>query len=239
MHYAGLIFDFNGVLWWDGYLQEQAWRQFSEGIRGRPFSDEEMAVHVHGRYNRHTLAYLVGHVLEAGELARLIERKEAIYRQLCLNQGPAFGLSPGAAELLDFLADHRIACTIATASGKDNLDFFVAHLHLDRWFDVGRIVFDDGLRPGKPAPDLYLQAAKNLGLEPGCCVIVEDSRSGIQAAHAAGIGYVIALGPAHTHSRLAQLEGVDAVVESLEQVPRERLFLMRGGRATCQDSSAS
>jgi beta-phosphoglucomutase len=238
MRYAGLIFDLNGVLWWDGHLQEQAWRQFSAEIRGCPFSEEEMAVHVHGRNNSHTLTYLTGCELGAGELTYLIERKETIYRQLCLDQGPAFRPSPGAIELLDYLVVHRIPHTIATASGRDNLDFFVVHLHLDRWFDVGRIVYDDGLRPGKPAPDLYLQAAKNLDLKPGRCVVVEDSRSGIQAARAASIGYVIALGSAHMHSRLAQLEGVDAVVESLDQVPRERLFLMRGDRTTSQDSSA-
>ncbi len=225
MRYAGLIFDFNGVLWWDGHLQGQAWRQFSAELRGWPLSEEEMVVHVHGRNNGHTLAYLTARTLEAGELAHLIERKETIYRRLCLDQGSNFRLSPGAAELLGLLAAHHIPHTIATASGKDNLDFFVAHLHLDRWFDVSQIVFDDGLRPGKPAPHLYLQAAKNLGLEPGCCVVVEDSRSGIEAARAAGIGYVIALGPAHTHSRLARLEGVDEVVESLGQVSGERLFL--------------
>lgn len=224
MRYAGLIFDLNGVLLWDSHLQEQAWREFSAATRGWAFSEEEMAVHVHGRNNGHTLAYLTGRELEAGELAHLIERKEAIYRQLCLDEGPEFRLSPGAVELLDYLVVHGIPHTIATASGKDNLGFFVAHLHLDRWFDVGPIVFDDGVRPGKPAPDSYLQAASNLGLEPGRCVVVEDSRSGIQAARAAGIGYVIALGPAHTHGRLAQLAGVDAGIESLQQVARERLF---------------
>jgi beta-phosphoglucomutase len=224
MRYAGLIFDFNGVLWWDSHLQEQAWRQFSARIRGWAFSAEEMAEHVHGRYNSHTLAHLTGRILEAGELAHLIERKETIYRQLCLDLGAEFRLSPGATDLLDYLVACRIPHTIATASGKGNLDFFVAHLHLDRWFDVGRIVFDDGLRPGKPAPDLFLQSASNLGLEPERCVVVEDSRSGIQAARAAGIGYVIALGPAHTHNRLARLEGVDAVVENLRQVARERLL---------------
>jgi beta-phosphoglucomutase-like phosphatase (HAD superfamily) len=229
MQYAGAVFDFNGVLWWDSHLQEEAWRQFSAEIRDWPFSEEEMAVHVHGRNNGHTLAYLAGRALKGGELAHLIERKETIYRQLCLDQGPGFRLSPGAVELLDFLVGQRIPQTIATASGKDNLDFYVAHLHLDCWFDIGRIVFDDGVRPGKPAPDLYLQAAENLGLEPGRCVVVEDSRSGIEAARAAGIGYVIALGPAYTHDRLARLEGVDAVVESLHEVPRERLFCCTGG----------
>jgi beta-phosphoglucomutase-like phosphatase (HAD superfamily) len=108
MRYAGLIFDFNGVLWRDGHLQGQAWRQFSAELRGWPLSEEEMVVHVHGRNNGHTLAYLTARTLEAGELAHLIERKETIYRRLCLDQGSNFRLSPGAAELLGFLAAHHI-----------------------------------------------------------------------------------------------------------------------------------
>jgi beta-phosphoglucomutase-like phosphatase (HAD superfamily) len=229
MIYRGVIFDFNGVLWWDNHLQEQAWRHFSAQVRGEPFSDEEVAVHVHGRTNRHTLEYLAGRALDASKVERLSEQKETVYRQLCLDQGPAFALSPGAAELLDYLVERGIPSTIATASGKANLDFFVEHLRLERWFDVASIVYDDGVRPGKPAPDIYLQAAANLGLAGGQCVVVEDSRSGIEAAHAAGIGCVVALGPVEDHDHLARLAGVDTVVSSLRHFPRERL---RARRAT-------
>lgn len=198
--------------------------QFSTEIRGAPLSAEEMAVHIHGRNNRHTLEYLTGCAVQGEELHRLTQRKEAIYRQLCLDQGGGFALSPGAVELLDFLVAHQVPRTIATASEKTNLDFFVTHLALARWFDTGQIVYDDGTRPGKPAPDIYRQAASTLSLEPACCVVVEDSRSGIQAAHAAGIGLIYALGPASTHPQLAQLEGVGRVIERLDQIPREQLF---------------
>jgi HAD superfamily hydrolase (TIGR01509 family) len=224
MPFEGLIFDFNGVLWWDGRLQEQSWMQFSATLRGFPLSDDEMAIHVHGRTNRHTLEHLVGHAVSEDELERLSEQKERIYRQLCLDQGPEFQLSPGAVDLLDFAAAHAIRRTIATASGRANVDFFVAHLHLDRWFDINCIVYDDGNAPGKPAPDIYLRAARNLGLAPAQCVVVEDSLSGLEAAHRAGIGHVLALAPADSHWRLAQLEGVDEAIDSLEQFPRQRLF---------------
>jgi beta-phosphoglucomutase-like phosphatase (HAD superfamily) len=183
-----------------------------------------MAVHVHGRYNRHTLEYLTGQSLAADEVHRLTEQKETIYRRLCLDQGAEFRLSPGAVELLDFLVAKRIPHTIATASGRTNLDFFVQHLGLARWFEMELAVYDDGSRRGKPAPDIYLQAAHKLGLVPTCCIVVEDSRSGIQAAHAAGVGHIVALGPEHTHAQLAGLEGVDAVVENLGQLPRQQLF---------------
>jgi HAD superfamily hydrolase (TIGR01509 family) len=222
MGFEGIIFDFNGVLWWDGHLQEEAWKRFSTEIRGWPFSEEEMAVHVHGRNNRHTLEYATGRTVEGDELSQLTEAKETIYRRRCLEQD--FKLSPGAAGLLDFLVACQVRCTIATASGRTNLAFFVEHLRLDRWFEIDRIVFDDGTRPGKPAPDIYLRAASNLGLDPATCVVVEDSRSGIEAAHAAGIGHVVALGPLSTHQQLRQFEGVDSVIEDLRQLPKEQLF---------------
>ena len=224
MKYGGIIFDFNGVLWWDGPFQEQSWRQFSAELRGWPLSADEIAVHVHGRNNGHTLEYLVGRPVAGEELWELTQRKETIYRQLCLDQGLQFKLSPGAEELLDCLTARGIPRTIATASEKTNLDFFVEHLHLDRWFDVGLIVHDDGTRPGKPAPDIYLQAACNLGLAPAQCVVVEDSLSGIEAARSAGIGHIIILGPASRHNELARLEGVGTVVKDLRQLPKERLF---------------
>lgn len=100
----------------------------------------------------------------------------------------------------------------------------MAHLHLGCWFDAGLTVYDDGSRPGKPAPDIYLQAARNLGLAPAQCVVVEDSRSGIEAAHAAGIGHIVALGPADGHHQPACLVGVGQVVESLWQLRGKQWF---------------
>jgi HAD superfamily hydrolase (TIGR01509 family) len=225
MRFQGIVFDFNGVLWWDTHLQDLSWQQFSAGLRGTPLSAAEMSVHVYGRNNRYTLEYLTGRAIEAGELDELVQEKEAVYRRLCLAEGEKFRLSPGAVELLDWLAARHIPRTIATASERTNLDFFVSHLHLDRWFDVERIVYDDGTRPGKPAPDLYLQAAAAIRLAPRRCVVVEDSQSGLRAARAAGAGYLIALGPADRHAQLAGSEGVSLVIETLGQVPREELFL--------------
>jgi beta-phosphoglucomutase-like phosphatase (HAD superfamily) len=153
-----------------------------------------------------------------------MEDKEIVYRKMCLDLGQEFQLSPGATELLDFLVEGNIPHTIATASGRPNVDFFIENLALATWFEVDQIVHDDGTMSGKPAPDLYLRAARYLGLEPLKCVVIEDSRSGIQAARAAGIGHIIALGPVETHAELAAIEGVAEVVENLAQIRRNDLF---------------
>jgi beta-phosphoglucomutase len=92
------------------------------------------------------------------------------------------------------------------------------------WFDLATIVFDDCRRPGKPAPDIFLEAANRLELEPGQCAVVEDSHSEIESADAAGIGQIIALGPADSHHQLRQLPGVNGVVTNLGEIPMEQLF---------------
>ena len=221
MSYSGLIFDFNGVLWFDTALQEKAWRDFSRKIRGRAFSQAEMDRHVHGRNNPYTLAYLTGRDLDDAEVRELIEAKESLYRQLCLQQGADFKLSPGAIPLLEYLQEQGFPFTIATASEFNNVEFFVQHLCLDTWFDLGKIVYDDGSHPGKPDPAIFLKAADCLCLPPCRCVVIEDSLSGLEAAHRAGIGHIIALGPRGRRQQLATSPGVKSVIETLAEVPRE------------------
>jgi beta-phosphoglucomutase-like phosphatase (HAD superfamily) len=223
--FQGIVFDLNGVLWRDAHLQTQAWQQCARALRGRDFSGDELDTHMHGRTNQHVFSYLLDRPVQGEELLKLTSQKESTYRRLCLAQGELFALSPGAEELLDFLVAHQVPRTIATASERTNLDFFVAHLKLDRWFHLPDIVYDDGVLPGKPASDIYLRAARNLGVEPRNCVVIEDALSGIQAAHNAGIGYIIALGPKETHERLRSKKGVDDVVESLGEIKKEELFL--------------
>jgi HAD superfamily hydrolase (TIGR01509 family) len=223
MTYQGMIFDFNGVLWWDSHLQEQAWREFAEELFGISLTDADMALEVHGRNNKHTLEFLAGTPLDPQQVKQLSDQKERLYRELCLAEGDGFRLSPGAIELLDALRDNGIPRTIATASGEENIMFFIEHLNLESWFDADQILYDDGSRPGKPAPDIYLQSAERLGLLPGECVVVEDSKSGIQAARSAGIGYIIAM--LLDEKKLVILnDKVDLVVENLAQIPCGVLF---------------
>ncbi len=226
MTFSGIIFDFNGVLWWDSPLIDRAWQRTALQLRGREFSAEELTQIVHGRNNGGTLEYLVGHPLGGEEIRRMIDEREIYYRNLCLEQGEKFRLSPGALELLDFLRERKIPRTIATASEKTNVDFFVEHLRLERWFDPQRIVYDDFVRPGKPAPDCYLAAAAVLRLEPSCCVVIEDSLSGIRAARAAGIGLVIGLTSSQSAEALREA-GAHVSVENLGQLEPKRLFIGR------------
>jgi beta-phosphoglucomutase-like phosphatase (HAD superfamily) len=218
--YKGLIFDFNGVLWWDNALHEEAWRDFSARLRGYPLTDLELAEHVHGRNNRYTMEYLSGRKLPKEEQQRLSDDKEGMYQQLCLALGDEFRLSPGAEPLLDFLVAEKIPRTIATASDKGNVDFFIEHLGLAHWFDLGKIIYDDGTITGKPAPDYYLLAAAAIDLPPEQCVVVEDSLSGMRSARAAGIGCIFAVVGDAGHALRAELPPGIEVIDDLSQLDR-------------------
>jgi len=215
--YHGIIFDFNGVLLWDKHLNDRAWQETAPQIMGRQFTEAEMHEWVYGRPNRETFEWMRGQKLPKDEALQLIEVKEGIYRGLCL-QDECFKLSPGAVALLDALAANGIPHTIATSSEKTNVDFFVEQLNLARWFEPAKIVYDDFSFPGKPAPEIYLKAAAILDLPPRDCVVVEDSLSGLESAHRAGIGKIIALGPEENHAQLRLKQGVDEVVTSLAEI---------------------
>jgi beta-phosphoglucomutase-like phosphatase (HAD superfamily) len=223
MSYRGIIFDFNGVLFFDSDLQEKSWQVMARKLRGREMTDEEFDLHMHGRPNAYVLSYLAGREITGKELHELIEAKESLFRRLCLETPNRMTLAAGAQDLLEWLKLAGTPRTIATSSQIRNVEFYIEHLHLDRWFEVGKLVYDDGVRPGKPAPDMYLAAAGNIGVDPARCVVVEDAISGVMAALAARIGYIVGLG-AGSHARLLTSRGAAVVIDTLRDFPRERLL---------------
>ena len=224
MRYKGIVFDFNGVLFSDADLQVKSWQVIAKDLRGHEMTDDELDTHMHGRPNSYVLSYLAGRTIAGQELLDLIQVKESFYRELCLLTPRRLVLSPGARDLLETLARRNVPRTIATSSEITNLKFFIEHLRLDRWFDVAKIVYDDGIRPGKPAPHVYLAAVRNIGIAPSECVVVEDAVSGLAAAYAAGIGYIIAIGAPAAFQGLLACKGVAIAIKSLRDFPREQLL---------------
>ncbi len=152
-----------------------------------------MVKYMFGRTNEQIIKYAIGKQPTPEMVEECGQEKEALYRQMCLEDMENFHLAHGVVEFLDFLKENNIPRTIATMSDKTNVDFYIKHFHLENWFDIDKIVYSDGVIPGKPAPDIYEIAAKNLGLKPSECIVVEDAISGIDSARDAGIGYIVAI----------------------------------------------
>ncbi len=90
----------------------------------------------------------------------------------------------GAVELLEFLKQQNITVAIATATDLERTHRYLEMAGLENYFH--NIISATQVREGKPSPDIYLYACKQLGLPPGQCIAVEDSPNGVLSAYRAG-----------------------------------------------------
>jgi len=193
MFQKGIIFDFNGTLFWDSQKHYDAWIEMSKKLRGTPFNDFEMIHHMFGRTNAVIIEYALGRKPTEEEVKNIAREKELYYIELCKKDFKNTKLAPGAEDFLNYLCEKSVPHTIATMSDKMNVDFFIEVFNLEKWFEVSKIVYDNGKIKGKPAPDIYLKAAQILELSPSNCIVFEDALSGIEAAQKAGAGEIIAV----------------------------------------------
>lgn len=221
----GIIFDFNGTLFFDTNQHEQAWKEYVRQLCGREITDDEFRYSIHGRTNADILKYFLHNGLTDREIERHSEAKEEIYRRLCMKMGNDLHLADGAYELLDMLKEKGVRMSVATSSGRSNTQFYIKRFDLWRWFNQNTFLYNDGSVPGKPEPDIYIAAAEAIGLEPSDCVVFEDMPSGIESAVAAGAGSVIAVASSLSPEFLASVGGVDEVISDFTDAGfRERLM---------------
>lgn len=191
----GIIFDFNGTMYQDSHLHEKAWFNMVKKYSPKDISDEEILINVHGRTNRQILTYFIAEDLSDEEIERMSYEKEAYYRELCLENKDDLKLTDGLVDVLNQLKEDGTPITIATATVKENVEFYFDTFHLGEWFDFSNVTFDDGSFPGKPEPDIFIIASEKLGFKPSECLVIEDAFSGLTAAKNAGIGKIIAIDP--------------------------------------------
>ncbi len=97
----------------------------------------------------------------------------------------------GAYELLSYLRDSGYRIGLATSTGYEGAMEHLRRTDMVKYFDEGAIITGDMVENGKPAPDIFLLAAKRLGVAPALCLGVEDSNNGVRAIHAAGMRAVM------------------------------------------------
>ncbi|MBN1499808.1 MAG: HAD family phosphatase [Spirochaetes bacterium] len=188
MKIKGVVFDFNGTLFWDTHLHNEAWDVFLERNRIK-LSNEEKNSKIHGRNNNDVLNTLFHNQLSVEEVNRLSREKESIYQNLCLQT--EMKLAPGAEEFLGFLKSIKIPVAIATASEFDNIEFYFKHLGLGSFFEMSEVIYNDGSIRSKPDPQIFRKAVNRMGLMECETLVFEDSISGILAAEKAEVGGII------------------------------------------------
>jgi HAD superfamily hydrolase (TIGR01509 family) len=173
-----VIFDCDGVLVDSERLSVKVDVRVFRDI-GWPMTEAEVIERFVGRSDRETQAEIEAHLgrkLPAGWL----DRYTPLYRQvLAAELAPV----PGVLEALDRIT---LPSCVASSGAHEYLRYTLGLTGLYERF-AGRIFSVDDVARGKPAPDLFLYAAAQMGVSPAGCVVVEDSRPGVDAARAAGM----------------------------------------------------
>lgn len=196
MRTQALIFDMDGTMVDSMPAHAKSWDLFRQRHH-LDLSVEEILKRTTGRNGLECVRELLGAHIPDAEAKRIIDRKEADYRAIF---GREFREVAGFGRFARAAWQRGLKVAVATAGDRNNLDFVLLHLGFDRRPDA-EVRGDQGL-PGKPAPDIFLQAAKLLDADPVECIVFEDAPFGIEAARRAGMR-AVAIRSTHQADELA------------------------------------
>lgn len=178
---TGVILDLDGVLIDTESISRKAWLQ--------------AAAEFEFDFPESFYSKIVGHSVQSArkeieamtdgriDMDRYMARSADIYNGEMHNKG--VDLLPGVPELLDFLSQNELKTAIATSTTWDQADWKLKKCGL--YGVIADVITGDRTENGKPAPDIFLIAAKQIDTSPRTCVVIEDANAGIVGASAAGM----------------------------------------------------
>jgi HAD superfamily hydrolase (TIGR01509 family) len=184
---AAIIFDLDGVL----LDSEQRWNEAKEALvreAGGTWREEAPRVMM-GMSSPEWSAYLRD---DLGVQRDLDAINDDVVHRMHESYEDGLPLLPGALDAVRALAAER-PLGLASSSNREIIDVFLERSGVGRLF--GATVSSEEVARGKPAPDVYLETARRLGVDPLACVAVEDSANGLRAAHAAGMPVIAVPNP--------------------------------------------
>ncbi|WP_243296969.1 beta-phosphoglucomutase [Bacillus litorisediminis] len=179
----GILFDLDGVITDTAELHYKAWKKLADSLQ-IPF-DHKVNESLKGLSRMDSLEALLGSQSDffaKEEKEKLAAQKNQDYRNL-LEGLTAEDVLPGIKPFLIDLKKREIPIGLASAS--KNAPYVLEKLEISSFFD--QIVDPSEVAHGKPAPDIYVKGAEQLGISPSHCIGIEDAVSGIQAIKGAGM----------------------------------------------------
>jgi HAD superfamily hydrolase (TIGR01509 family) len=211
---GAVVFDLDGVL----LDTEQVWDEVREAFvreRGGRYDDSIQRAMM-GMSSPEWSAFLHE---EAGVPDAPAEINAEVVRRMVDRYRRELPIVPGAREAVERLAA-RWPLGLASSSNRPLIDAALELARLTRLFRA--TVSSEEVAHGKPAPDVYLEAARRLEMAPERCAAVEDSHNGIRSAKAAGIR-VVAIPNPHYPPDEASLAEADVVLPSIGEVTQETI----------------
>ena len=211
---TAVVLDMDGVL----IDSEQLWDEVRE----------QLARERGGRWHERAQADMMG--MSSTEWSRYMhdviglpeppdEINAEVVRRLLARYRESLPLMPGAVEAVERLAV-RWPLGLASSSNREVIDTVLELAGIAHLFRA--TVSSEEVEHGKPAPDVYLEAARLLGIDPTSCAAVEDSANGIRSARAAGMRVIAIPNPRYPPSQDV-LALADVVLHSLDELTPERV----------------
>ncbi len=210
---TGVLFDMDGVLVNSNPVHKQVIRQFCAEY-GITISENFFLENISGRKNSEWIP-LVFPGKTIGEIDRLADEKEQLFRNTF---DPAAAVTPGLLSFLKELQNRQAPMAVATSAPEENAVFILERLGITGFFDA--VLHSGHVTEGKPHPEIYIKAARALGLTPGACVVFEDSVAGVAAGRRAG-ARVVGLAGTHTPE---ELDGCHMVIRDFRELTPDEVL---------------
>lgn len=180
MDFSGVIFDMDGLVVDSEAGYSVAWQRAAQDL-GYQLSGA-FCESLSGASGSMVKERICGHFGDNFDWAEFAERSAAHWYRHANESG--IPVKPGFAELIDVLQRGQLPYCLATNSRRADVEQCLAWAGIADIFTV-KVTRDDVMQP-KPAPDVFWEASRLLGLPSSRCLVLEDSRVGVQAALAAG-----------------------------------------------------
>jgi len=209
--FYAVIFDLDGVL----ADSEPWWNQIDAKLLA------EYGVNYHGEYHRNVLGVSYRLAVEfyknafhiSASVEELMRRRGEIATDFFANRVSLF---PSATTTLEQLREMKLQLAVATSSVSASARPFLERTGIRSLFSV--VVTGDEVQQGKPHPEIYLRAAKKLGISPEACLVIEDALAGIAAAKAAKMRVAAIPDTRFVDPREYEMKA-DYVLGSLSEIP--------------------
>lgn len=208
----GILFDMDGVLVDNLDVHLEAFQIFSDryGV-----TDWQSKIHAFfGLGNNEIMDRMFpAEIIKRVGYQALSDEKEAIYREIYAGKVES---TPGLVDFLEEMRRKGIKCAVGSSGCKLNVDFILDTCGIRKYFDA--TVYSDMVTRCKPDPEIYMTAAKMLGLDTKDCVVFEDAKAGIIAARRAGVGKVVALATTLSREELQRDSDADLIIDDFRDI---------------------
>ncbi len=181
-----VLFDLDGTLIDTEKYYRVCWKETLESFGYKVTDEQVLTLRSLGRpFAPDHIKKLVGD--PDADYKAIRAKRSKLMEEMIAREG--IQLKKGAVELLEYLRSKEIITAVSTASDLDRTTRYLNQVGLYDYFD--KLISATMVEYGKPAPDVYLYACKELGLTPSSCIAVEDSPNGVKSAHDAGCNVIM------------------------------------------------